>query len=92
MDLMFGQHTCVVPMVKKNKMEYCTKNLYKIGADDSHADFAKYIIRNGRTATETFITDPKNQLIIDLSKKINSEGSAIDFFNTDGQIIPGMFN
>lgn len=53
-------------------------SIFSIGGDDSHLDFVRYIIRKGKYYTELFLNDPQSKEIYQLSKKINSEGSAID--------------
>jgi hypothetical protein len=69
---------------------YRDKSLYNkyVGADDGHADLARYIIRNGKKATETFIKDPSNPLIIEFAKEMRTEYTPIDHFKADGNFYP----
>ncbi len=85
--LMFGQHTCAAPIGQDG---YCNKSLYSkyVGADDGHADLVRYIVRSGRAATETFISDPQNSLIYQLANQMRSEYTAIDNFDTNGELRP----
>lgn len=90
-DLMFGQHTCTVPIESTG---YCSKSLYSkyVGADDGHADLAKYIVRSGKVMTVTFLKDPQSPFIYQLAKQMRTEGSAIDMFDTNGGIIQSFLD
>jgi hypothetical protein len=85
--LMFSDHSCTVSKKEYKTKKFCEKSIYPIGGDDSHWDFARYIIRNGLLMTETFINNPSRIILINLAKKMNSQGSLIDAFNDNGEYI-----
>lgn len=70
-ELMFSDHTITC--------------CYPIGADDGHMDFARYLMRKGKKNLQIFIEKPKSKIMYDLAKKMNTEGSPIDYFEMDGE-------